>query len=72
MSKLTAVALAFINCFSGFIVFTYGSIELHKWRRGAVVEFRFQPSSFYIAVSDGCTCTEGGENVADVCDPVRG
>lgn len=41
------------------IDFTYSSIELHKRRWGAVVEFRLQPPSFYITVPDGCTCTEG-------------
>lgn len=71
MTKRTAVSLVFIKCLSRFLVFTYSSIELHKWRRGAVVEFRLQPSSFYITVSDGCACREEG-NVANLCEPVQG
>lgn len=44
---------------------TYSSIELHKWRWGAVVQVRLQPSSLYVTVSDGCTCI-GGEDIAHI------
>lgn len=41
---------------------TYSSAELHKWRRGAVVEVGLQPSSLYVTVSDGCTWTRRQED----------
>lgn len=39
-----------------WLVWTYRSVELHKWRRGAVVKVWFKPTSVHITVSDSCTC----------------